>query len=208
MPPARRIAFAACTALCAGLTVAALLGGFSVNPVVRGIETVGVIGLVGAVLFGGALAIGLRLAGWTEPETEAEFEQVVLRSERLAAAGLAAEPREGAFLELDPLDDEDFEELVREAIDDIPDLLRVALERNVAVVISDNGASHRAYGLYQGDGAHRDNYPDRIIIFRDTLRRDFGHDADLLRDQITITVRHELAHHIGFDELGVRDLGR
>ena len=112
-----------------------------------------------------------------------------------------------AFLDLDPWDDDDFEELVREAIDDIPDLLRVALERNVAVVISDQGFSHRAYGLYQGDGAHRDNYPDRIIIFRDTLRRDFGHDSELLRTQVTITVRHELAHHIGFDELGVRDLG-
>ncbi len=41
------------------------------------------------------------------------------------------------------------------------------------------------------------------MIFRDTLRRDFGHDADLLRDQVTRTVRHELAHHVGFDELGV-----
>ena len=29
----------------------------------------------------------------------------------------------------------------------------------------------------------------------------------LLREQVTRTVRHELAHHIGFDELGVRDLG-
>jgi predicted Zn-dependent protease with MMP-like domain len=207
MPPARRIAFAAAFALCAGLTVAALLGGFSVNPLARAIETVGVVGLVAAIIFGGAIAVGLKLAGWEEPESEEEFEQVVLRSERLAASGLAAEPAEAAFLELDPWDDDDFEELVREAMDDLPDLLRVALERNVAVVISDKGASHRAYGLYQGDGAHRDNYPDRIIIFRDTLRRDFGHDADLLRHQILITVRHELAHHIGFDELGVRDLG-
>jgi predicted Zn-dependent protease with MMP-like domain len=207
MPPARRIAFAAATALCAGLTAAALLAGFSVNPAVRAIETVGVIGLVAAVIFGGAIAIGLRLAGWTDPVTEEEFEQVVLRSERLAASGLSAEPREAAFLELDPWDDDDFEELVRQAIDEIPDLLRIALERNVAVVISDQGFSHRAYGLYQGDGAHRDNYPDRIIIFRDTLRRDFGHDSELLCTQITITVRHELAHHIGFDELGVRDLG-
>ena len=65
----------------------------------------------------------------------------------------------------------------------------------------------RAYGLYHGDGATRDDVPDRIVIFRDTLRRDFGHDPDLLREQVTITVRHELAHHIGFDELGVRDLG-
>lgn len=207
MPPTRRIAFAAVTALCAGLTAAALLGGFSVNPVARAVETAGVIGLIAAVIFGGAIAIGLKLAGWEEPESEEEFEQVVLRSERLAASGLAADPADAQFLELDPWDDEDFEELVREAMDDLPDLLRVALDRNVAVVVSDQGRRHRAYGLYQGDGAHRDNYPDRIIIFRDTLRRDFGHDADLLREQVTVTVRHELAHHIGFDELGVRDLG-
>ena len=48
---------------------------------------------------------------------------------------------------------------------------------------------------------------DRIIIFRDTLLRDFGHDADELRAQVTRTVRHELAHHLGADELGVRELG-
>ncbi|MCU0314787.1 MAG: metallopeptidase family protein [Solirubrobacteraceae bacterium] len=207
MPPARRIAFAACTALCAGLTAAALLGGFSVNPVVRAIETAGVIGFVVIAIFGTAIALGLRLADWREPASEEDFEQVVLRSERLAASGTAADPGELEFLDLDPWDDEDFEELVREAMDDLPDLLRVALERNVAVVISDHGRRHHAYGLYMGDGASRDDYPDRIIIFRDTLRRDFGHDADLLREQVTITVRHELAHHIGFDELGVRDLG-
>ena len=207
MPPTRRIAFAAVTALCAGLTAALLLGGFSANPAVRAVQTIGVIGLIAAVIFGGAIAIGLKLAGWEEPESEEDFEQIVLRSERLAASGLAADPTESQFLELDPWDDQDFEELVREAMDDLPDLLRVALERNVAVVISEQGRRHHAYGLYQGDGAHRDNYPDRIIIFRDTLRRDFGHDADLLREQVTITVRHELAHHIGFDELGVRGLG-
>jgi predicted Zn-dependent protease with MMP-like domain len=131
----------------------------------------------------------------------------VERAERLAREGTAADPDEAHFLALDPYDDEDFAELVRDAMDDLPDLLRAALERNVAVVISDDGRRHRAYGLYRGDGAHRDNFSDQIIIFRDTLRRDFGHDPDLLREQVTITVRHELAHHIGFDELGVRDLG-
>ena len=49
--------------------------------------------------------------------------------------------------------------------------------------------------------------PDRIVIYRDTLRRDFGHDPDELRAQVVRTVRHELAHHLGWDELGVRDLG-
>jgi len=121
---------------------------------------------------------------------------------------VAADPDETDFLDLDPYDDDDFEELVRDALDDLPDLLRNLVENhNVAVVISDGGRRRGAYGLYHGDGATRDDVPDRIVIYRDTLRRDFGHDPDLLRHQVTVTVRHELAHHIGFDELGVRDLG-
>ena len=95
---------------------------------------------------------------------------------------------------------------MREALDDLPDLLVKALER-VPVVISDKGRAARAYGLYQGDTVARDDYADRIIIFRDTLLRDFGHDPDRLREQVTRTVRHELAHHLGADELGVRELG-
>jgi predicted Zn-dependent protease with MMP-like domain len=148
-----------------------------------------------------------RLGDYRHPADEAEFELLVRRSERLARDNLAAEPEETDFMELDPYNPNDFEELVRDAMDDLPDLLRAALDRNVAVVISDKGRRYGAYGLYNGDGATRDDYPDKILIFRDTLRRDFGHDADLLRHQVMITVRHELAHHIGFDELGVRDLG-
>ena len=207
MDSTRRSLLAAAAALCAGLTAAALLGGFSTNGFVKLIQTAGVIGLVVFVIFGGAIAIGLRLADWSDPESEDEFEALVLESERLARDGVAADPGELEFMDLDPLIDADFDELVREALDDLPDLLRDALNRNVAVVISDKGRRHRAYGLYQGDGATRDDYPDRIIIFRDTLRRDFGHDADLLREQILITTRHELAHHVGFDELGVHGLG-
>ena len=128
------------------------------------------------------------------------------RSERLARENLAAEPDEAEFMELDPRNPADFEELVREALDDLPDLLLRALE-HVAVVISDKGRRHRAYGLYQGDRVARDDVPDRIVIFRDTLLRDFGDDPDELRAQVTRTVRHELAHHLGADELGVRELG-
>ena len=207
MPPARRIAFSAAVALAAGLTVATLLGGFSARSTVRSVQWVAIVAFGAAVIFGGAILIALKMADWSSGGSEEDFEELVVESERLAAEGVAAEPDEMEFLELDPWSDEDFEELVRDALDDLPDLLREALNRNVAVVISDGGRRHRAYGLYQGDGAHRDDYSDRIIIFRDTLRRDFGHDPDLLREQVTITVRHELAHHIGFDELGVRGLG-
>lgn len=207
MPPARRIAFSAAVALAAGLTVATLLGGFSARSTVRTVQWVAIVAFGAAVIFGGAILIALKMADWSSGGSEEDFEELVVESERLAAEGVAAEPDEMEFLELDPWSDEDFEELVRDALDDLPDLLREALNRNVAVVISDGGRRHRAYGLYQGDGAHRDDYSDRIIIFRDTLRRDFGHDPDLLREQVTITVRHELAHHIGFDELGVQGLG-
>jgi predicted Zn-dependent protease with MMP-like domain len=209
MPRRDRPAFrplAAAVALSIGLCAIVAVEGFSPSYPLRVIETVAVVTVLIAALGGMAVTIAVRLAGWRDPQSEAEFDRIVERSERLARDGLAAEPTEGDFLELDPFDDEDFAELVRDALDDLPDLLVNALE-HVAVVISDGGIRRRAYGLYHGDGAHRDNTADRIVIYRDALRRDFGHDADLLRDQVTRTVRHELAHHVGFDEMGVRDLG-
>ena len=207
MPSARRIGIAAVFALCVGLSAIALLDGFHSSYPIRLLETFALVILGGAIIGSAMMAIGLRLADWRDPESEKDFDRIVERSERLAREGTSAEPDEMDFLELDPYRDEDFEELVREALDELPDLLQEALRRNVGVVISDDGRRHRAYGLYRGDGVSRDNFPDQIIIFRDTLRRDFGHDPELLREQVTITVRHELAHHLGADELGVRDLG-
>lgn len=201
----RRIGLAALVALSVGLVVIVVGEGFSSDGAVHAIEDL-VLGIAAiAVLTTIAASIAVRLAGWRNPESEEEFEEIVRRAERLGREGLAADPDESAFMELDPLNDDDFEELVRDALDELPDLLRNAL-RHVAVVISDGGRRAGAYGLYQGDGASKDNYHDRIVIFRDTLRRDFGHDPELLREQVVRTVRHELAHHVGFDELGVSRL--
>jgi predicted Zn-dependent protease with MMP-like domain len=206
MPNGRRIAFAALVAASVGLAVVALAQGMSASLPLRLLQAAGIAVVAIAILGGvGAFVMG-RLGGWQNPGSEAEFEQVVRRSERLARDGLAAEPDEIDFLTLDPLDDADFEAPFRDALDDLPDLLRNALE-HVAVVISDGGRKAGAYGLYHGDGMHRDDFPDRIIIYRDTLRRDSGHDPELLRDQVVRTVRHELAHHVGFDEMGVQGLG-
>src|ERR671914_623883 len=171
LPAGRRIAMTALVTFCCAILVVTVLGGLSEIYAVRLMQIIACI-LAGIVVLAAIMVVVTgRLADYTSPA-----------------------------------DEEEFEELVRQALDDLPDLLLKALD-HVAVVISDKGRRHRAYGLYQGDTMARDNYPDRIIIFRDTLLRDFGDDPDELRAQVTRTVRHELAHHLGADELGVRELG-
>jgi predicted Zn-dependent protease with MMP-like domain len=206
-PDGRRVAFSAGFCLAVAVVIVTVAGGgLSQSFPVRLVQVLA-IGTAAVAVIGAVIAlITSRLADYRSPADEEEFERLVRRSERLARENLAAEPDEGEFLGYDPYDPEDFRTLVREALDDLPDLLIRALD-HVAVVISDQGRRHGAYGLYHGDGVARDNHPDRIIIFRDTLLRDFGHDPDELRHQVTITVRHELAHHLGADELGVRELG-
>jgi len=206
LPQGRRILASAAFCLCVAVLIVTFFRGMSDSFLVRAAQTLAIavaaVGLIGIVM---ALITG-RMADYTDPADEDEFEELVRRSERLARDNVAAEPGEEEFLQLDPRNPADFEELVREALDDLPDLLLRALE-HVAVVISDKGRRNRAYGLYQGDTVARDDVADRIIIFRDTLLRDFGDDPDELRAQVTRTVRHELAHHLGADELGVRELG-
>jgi predicted Zn-dependent protease with MMP-like domain len=100
----------------------------------------------------------------------------------------------------------EFESLVADAIDALPEEFQSVLER-VAVIVSDLGGEHHAYGEYFGDGVARESFEDRIVIYRDTLERDFGHDRELLASQIEQTLRHELAHHLGWNERGVGGLG-
>ena len=207
-PAWKRIAASALFCLCVAVLIVTAFRGLGAGVPDAARSRASPCAVAGLGLLGmGIAAITTRLADYQEPADEEEFELLV---RQLGASSRARtsppSPTRTEFLTLDPRRPEDFEELVREALDDLPDLLRKALD-HVAVVISDKGRRHRAYGLYQGDTVARDNYPDRIIIFRDTLLRDFGHDADELRAQVTRTVRHELAHHLGADELGVRELG-
>jgi predicted Zn-dependent protease with MMP-like domain len=125
---------------------------------------------------------------------EPEFRRLVDRSEALASLPPPDRPPS------------EFDELVIEALDDLPEPFLEVLE-HTPVVVSSRGHEYRAYGHYIGGTIARDSFPDRIVIYQDTLERDFGHDPELLRAQVQRTVRHELAHHIGWDERGVRDLG-
>jgi predicted Zn-dependent protease with MMP-like domain len=206
LPVGRRIFFSVVVSVCVAVLIATLANGLSVSYPVRLVQVLACAAAAIAVIGAVVSFITGRLASYSEPADDEEFELLVRRTEQLARENLAAEPDETEFMALDPRNPADFEELVRQALDDLPDLLLRSLD-HVAVVISDKGRRHRAYGIYQGDTAARDDYPDRIVIFRDTLLRDFGSDPDELRAQVTRTVRHELAHHLGADELGVRELG-
>ena len=125
---------------------------------------------------------------------EPEFRRLVDRSEALASLPPPDRPPS------------EFDELVMRALDELPEEFRELLERT-PVVVSSRGHENHAYGQYVGGTVARDIYPDRIVIYEDTLERDFGHDPELLRAQVQRTVRHELAHHLGWDEHGVRGLG-
>lgn len=148
------------------------------------------IGAIALVLFTAWATVVLMGDGPSEPE----IERIIQRSETLARLPVPESPPTN------------FDDLVAEALDELPDEFQDVL-KDIPVVVSRRGREEGAYGHYYGDTVARDNYPTRIIIYQDTLERDFGHDLDLLRSQVTRTVRHEIAHHLGWDERGVRDLG-
>jgi predicted Zn-dependent protease with MMP-like domain len=210
-PTVKRILAAAVAALIVGLGGVSLVAGFSQSFPVKVLQGLAVFA-AGAVIIGGAVVlVMIRLAGWRDPVSEDEFDAIVERAERLAAADSLgdSEDYEGEDDDedlFDPYDEEDFKALLRSAVDDLPLEFHRALE-HVAVVVSDSGRRQHLYGLYQGGTVAHDYFHDRIVIFRDTLVRDFGHDVDLLKAQVTRTLRHELAHHLGWDEKGVRGLG-
>src|SRR3954451_5364283 len=125
---------------------------------------------------------------------EDEFERIVVRSEELAREPQRA--REAT----------EFELIVADALDRLPAEFQEVL-RDVPVIVSQRGSEFGAYGHYYGDSVAGGRYENRIVIYQDTLVRDFGWDHELLTQQVERTVRHEVAHHLGWNESGVRGLG-
>jgi predicted Zn-dependent protease with MMP-like domain len=104
-----------------------------------------------------------------------------------------------------------FDDHVRAALDELPPHLAAALQ-NVAVVVEDENADDPdLLGLYHGvplpeRGDMAGALPDRISIYRFPLEESFP-DPNDLREEIRITVLHELAHYFGLDEDRIADLG-
>jgi len=121
------------------------------------------------------------------------------------------------------MDRGEFEELVRAALDDLPEEFARHLD-NVAVVVEDepDAALLRAlglhprrdtlFGLYQGvplpqrGAAYGNMLPDKISIYYRPLLH-ACRTPEQLRRQVRTTVIHEIAHHFGMDDAAIRDLG-
>src|SRR5436305_13786320 len=85
-PTVKRIVVTALGALVVGLGVASLVEGFSQSFPVRVLQGVAVFAAGAAIIGGAVVVVMIRLAGWRDPVSEAEFDGIVERAERMADA--------------------------------------------------------------------------------------------------------------------------
>lgn len=106
-----------------------------------------------------------------------------------------------------------FEELVRDALDQVPADLAAQME-NVVVLVEDDSPvdSPTLLGLYTGiplterDPMWGGMLPDRIMIYRNPILAICETEQDVV-DEVLITVVHEIAHHFGIDDDRLHELG-
>ena len=108
----------------------------------------------------------------------------------------------------------DFEQLVSDALDALPDDIAAQMD-NVAVTVEDEPPNGQPLlGLYQGVPLdHRGPYyagalPDKITIYRGPLERLYGADPERLRTEIRRVVLHEIAHHFGISDERLVEIDR
>ena len=115
-----------------------------------------------------------------------------------------------------------FESLVQDAIRELPQEFRDKLT-NVAIVIEDYPSQElldrmevpedeTLFGLYEGvpltERGHFDAplYPDRILIFQGPIEEECD-TPDEIREEVRITLLHEIAHFFGFDDEELEERG-
>lgn len=108
---------------------------------------------------------------------------------------------------------ERFEELVAEALDQVPEEL-LNLMNNVVILVEDESPEDgpELLGLYEGHALTTRGWdysgvlPDRILIFRNPILRICDSEEDVI-EEVAITVVHEIAHHFGIDDHRLHELG-
>jgi predicted Zn-dependent protease with MMP-like domain len=112
-----------------------------------------------------------------------------------------------------------FEDLVRDALDSLPESIAAMMD-NVEVVVEEEPpdellaglpAGHILLGYYHGVPlTRRENYqsvlPDKISVYRGPILRSVVTEDDV-RDEVRRTVIHEIAHHFGIDDDRLEEFG-
>jgi predicted Zn-dependent protease with MMP-like domain len=109
---------------------------------------------------------------------------------------------------------ERFEELVAQALDELPDWVHERLD-NVEVIVVDRpaGGDRSLLGLYEGIPLTRRGtgyagvLPDRISIYRENIQRICNGETEL-RARVKRTVVHEVAHFFGISDDRLREIDR
>ena len=108
---------------------------------------------------------------------------------------------------------ERFEELVGEALDEVPPELLDLMDNVVILVVDDPPPGEPdLLGLYEGYALTERGWdysavlPDRISIYRNPILA-ICDDEDDVVDEVAITVVHEIAHHFGIDDARLHALG-
>ena len=106
----------------------------------------------------------------------------------------------------------DFDELVSDALDELPPELTRLMDNVVVLVEDRNSEEPSLLGLYEGIALtargwdYGGQLPDRIFIYRKALLDVCDSREDVV-DEVAITVVHEIAHHFGIDDERLHQLG-
>jgi predicted Zn-dependent protease with MMP-like domain len=108
---------------------------------------------------------------------------------------------------------ERFDELVAEALDDLPAWVLAAMD-NVEVLVEDRPPPGQPtlLGLYHGiplserGSGYTNVLPDTITLYRSTIVGTAGATEDAVRRQVVRTVAHEVAHHFGISDDRLREI--
>jgi predicted Zn-dependent protease with MMP-like domain len=114
-----------------------------------------------------------------------------------------------------------FENLVQDAIAGLPEEFRAMLQ-NVVVIVEDRPSAElldrmemdngeTLFGVYEGTpltdrGFDAPLYPDRISIFQEPIEELCASDG-AIKEEIAVTIMHEIAHFFGIDDDALEDMG-
>jgi predicted Zn-dependent protease with MMP-like domain len=106
-----------------------------------------------------------------------------------------------------------FEELVGDALDEIPPEFQRLMD-NVVILVEDDAPPddpgllglYEGYALTERGPDYAGVLPDRITVFRRPILAICADEAEVV-EEVAVTVVHEIAHHFGIDDARLHELG-